>query len=132
MYNEDRFSNYHYGVFQRKDFVAIKAILLSKSRTSDLLAQTTGFEIIFMGDFNIDYLNCSNKKWLHLVPLFDLKQMISIPTQVTFNTSSVIHHLYCTNTEHISDCFVPHYSISDHFSIRFNPEKSTIKSKVHV
>ena len=43
------------------------------------VAQTTGFETIIDGDFNINYLNCSNKKWLHLVELFDLKQMITTP-----------------------------------------------------
>ena len=67
------------------------------------IAQTTGFEIILMGDFNIDYSNCSNKKWLHLVQFFDLKQMISTPTRVSLNTSSIFDYLYCTNTEHISD-----------------------------
>ena len=96
-------------------------------------AQTTGFEIIVIGDFNIDYSNCSNKKWLHLVQLFDLKQMISTPTRVTLNTSSIIDHLYCTNTEHISDCFVPHYSISDHFPICFTRKiNSKVKKSCHI
>ena len=30
------------------------------------IAQTTGYEIILMGDFNINYLNCSNKKMASL------------------------------------------------------------------
>ena len=59
------------------------------------IAQATGLEIILMGDFNINFLNCSNKKWLNLVELFDLKQMITTPTRVTQNTSSLIGHLYC-------------------------------------
>lgn len=73
-----------------------------------------------MGDFNIDYVNCSNKKWLHLIQLFDLDQLISSPTRVTQHTSSVIDHLYSSHPEHISDCFVPSYSISDHFPICFS------------
>ena len=86
-----------------------------------------------MGDFNIDYSNYSNKKWLHLVQLFDLKQMISTPTRVTPNTSSIIDHLYCTNTEHISDCFVPHYSINDHFPICFTRKiNSKVKKSCHI
>ena len=83
------------------------------------LAQTTGLEISIMGDFNIDYSNCLNKKWTQLVQLLDLKQMISSPTRVTQHSSSVIDHLYSTNPEHITDCFVPNYSISDHFPICF-------------
>ena len=70
-----------------------------------------------MGDFNIEHLNCSNKKWLHLVELFDLKQMVSSPTRVTNSSSSIIDHIYCTDSEKISECFVPHYSISDHFPV---------------
>ena len=89
---------------------------------------TEGFEIILIGDFNINYLNCSNKKWLHLVELFDLKQMITTPTRVTQNTSSIIDHLYCSSPDYISDCFVPKYSISDHFPICFTRRK--INSKV--
>ena len=70
-----------------------------------------------MGDFNIEHSNCSNKKWLHFVELFDLKQMVSSPTRVTKSSSSIIDHIYCTDSEKISECFVPHYSISDHIPI---------------
>ena len=81
------------------------------------IAQTTGLEIVIMGDFNIEHSNCLNKKWLHFVELFDLKQMVSSPTRVTNSSSSIIDHIYCTDSEKISECFVPHYSISDHFPI---------------
>ena len=33
-------------------------------------AQTSGLEIILMGDINIDLHICSNNKWLHLIQLF--------------------------------------------------------------
>ena len=49
------------------------------------IAQTAGLEIIIMGDFNIGYKNCSNKKWLSLVQLFDLSQLITSPTRETQN-----------------------------------------------
>ena len=70
-----------------------------------------------MGDFNIEQSNCLNKTWLHLVQLFDLKQMVSSPTRVTNSSGSIIDHIYCTDSEKISECFVPHYSISGHFPI---------------
>ena len=97
------------------------------------IAQTTGYEIILMGDFNINYLNCSNKKWLHLVELFDLKQMITTPTRITQTTSSIIDHLYTSTSEHISESFVPHYSISDHFPICFTRKINyKIKRSAHI
>ena len=81
------------------------------------IAQTTGLEIILMGDINIDFTNCANRKWLNLLELFDLKQMVTSPTRVTKNSVSLIDHVYSSKPETISDCFVPHYSISDHFPV---------------
>ena len=82
-----------------------------------------------MGDLNIDLLNCSNRKWLNLTQLFELKQLnISDPTRITNKTSTLIDHLYCSNPENISDCFVSHYSISDHFPACF-PKKINSKIK---
>lgn len=83
------------------------------------LAQTTGYEIIIMGDFNIDFINCSNNKWLHLIELFDLKQLVNHPTRITQYSSSIIDHVYSSNPENISECFVAHYAISDHFPVCF-------------
>ena len=84
------------------------------------VAQTTGLEIILMGDFNIDLLHCTNKKWLNLVELFDLTQMVTKATRVTQTSGSIIDHVYSSNPENISECFVPHYSISDHFPVCFS------------
>ena len=47
------------------------------------IAQTTGLEIILMGDFNIDFTNCASRKWLNLLELFDLKQMVTSTTRET-------------------------------------------------
>ena len=35
------------------------------------IAQTTGLEVIVMGDFNIDLSINTNRKWLNLIELFD-------------------------------------------------------------
>ena len=83
------------------------------------VAQTTGLEIIVMGDFNIDLANCSNRKWNNLIQLFDFKQLVTNPTRVTKNSSTITDHIYCTNPENITDHFVSHHSISDHFPICF-------------
>ena len=70
-----------------------------------------------MGDFNIKYSTCKNRKWLNLIDLLDLSQFVSEPTRITQTTATIIDHLYAT--ENIIDCFIPKYSISDHFPVCF-------------
>ena len=84
------------------------------------VAQTTGVEMIIMGDVNIDFQACSNNKWLNLMQLFDLTQLVTKPTRITPYSSTLIDHVYKTNPENISECYVPSYSISDHFPVCFS------------
>ena len=70
-----------------------------------------------MGDFNIDYKTRVNKKWLNLIELFDLSQLISQPTRITHTTDTIIDHFYTSNPEHITECYVASLSISNHFPI---------------
>ena len=84
------------------------------------IAQATGLEFILMGDFNIDFNLCTNNKWLNLLQLFDLSQLVSEPTRVTQATATIIDHIYMSNPENISKCFVSKLSISNHFSVSFS------------
>ena len=61
------------------------------------IAQTMGLEMILMGDFNIDLRSCTNHKWLNLLQLFDLSQLVTEPTRVTQTSSSFIDHVYSSN-----------------------------------
>ena len=72
-----------------------------------------------MGDFNIDFISCTNRKWLHLIELFDLSQLVSFPTRITEATSSIIDHVYTSNQEYVTECFVPYFSISNHVPVCF-------------
>ena len=84
------------------------------------IAQTTGLEIILMGDFNIDYISqCINTKWLNMIQLFDLSQLVSKPTRVTETSATLIDHVYTNHPENVTECFVSHVSISDHFPVCF-------------
>lgn len=97
------------------------------------MAQTTGLEIILMGDFNIEFRSCTNNKWLNLIQLFDLSQIIQQPTRVTEKSSTLIDHVYTSNPENIIECFVPVYSISDHFPVCFTRKiNSKIPKSKHV
>ena len=70
-----------------------------------------------MGDFNIDLYPCTNNKWLQLIHLFDLSQIVTEPTRVTETTATIIDHIYVSNPENISNCYVSKLSISDHFPV---------------
>ena len=94
------------------------------------IAQATGPEVILMGDFNIDDTVHSNKKWQHLVDLFDLSQMIREPTRVTETTSTIIDHVYTSHPDNIIESFVSPYSISDHFPVCFTRKISNRISKL--
>ena len=72
-----------------------------------------------MGDINIDFHVCSNTKWLNLIQLFDLKQLVTDFTRVTPSSATIIDHtcIYSTNPENIAECFVPSYAVSDHYPV---------------
>ena len=91
------------------------------------VAQSSGLELILMGDINIDYRSCSNTKWLQLIQLFDLTQLVTDFTRITPLTATIIDHIYTSNPENIIDCFVPSYAISDHFPVCFSRK---VNSKV--
>ena len=80
-------------------------------------AQTSGLELVLMGDFNIDFRSCSNSKWLQLIQLFDLTQLVNDSTRITPSSATIIDYIYCSNPENIVECFVPGYAISDHFPV---------------
>ena len=77
-------------------------------------AQATGLEI----DLNIVYLACANKKWLDLVKLFDLSQLVLEPSRITLSVSTIIDHVYTADPENIG-CFTSNLSISDQYPVCF-------------
>ena len=90
-------------------------------------------EVIIMGDFNLDLRMNTNRKWLNLIELFDLSQLISQPTRVTETSSTIIDHVYTSHPENISESFVSHYSISDHFPVCFSRKiKNRISKSDHI
>ena len=72
-----------------------------------------------MGDFNVDLKAHTNNKWLNLINLFDLTQLVTEPTRVTETTNTLIDHVYTTHPENIVRCFTSTLSLNDHFPICF-------------
>ena len=96
-------------------------------------AQTTGLELILMGDFNIDYSSSCNNKWNNLVQLFDLSQLVSKPARVTASTATIIDHVYTTHKGNITEYYVPHYAISDHYPVCFTRKiNHRIRKSTHI
>ena len=76
---------------------------------------------IIVGDFNIDLLASSSSAAADLLSLmsgFGLHQLVTSPTRVTSNSSSLIDHVYCSN-HHLVDCLSVSSELgsSDHCSL---------------
>ena len=97
------------------------------------MAQATGLEYIVMGDFNIDLHTCTNTKWLNMIQLFDLYQLITESTRITPTTSTLIDHVYTTAQANISESFVSDISISDYLPVCVTRRvSSNISKKEHI
>ena len=93
----------------------------------------TGLEYIVMGDFNIDLHTCTNTKWLNMIQLFDLYQLITESTRITPTTSTLIDHVYTTAQANITESFVSDLSISDHLPVCVTRRVSSkISKKEHI
>ena len=70
-----------------------------------------------MGDFNSDITHGMKNKWMNLIQLFDLIQLVTSPTRVTHSSSTIIDHVCTSNPENITETFVLYFAISDHFPV---------------
>ena len=60
-------------------------------------------EIILLGDFNKDLLNLhGNRDWLILTESLGLSHLVTQPTRVTNNSSSLIDHIYSSHEDNLS------------------------------
>ena len=77
-------------------------------------------EVVVLGDFNINSLAPKTsgllKKYLDLLGLFSLKNLITEPTRITSTSSSSIDHIIC-NSNKICQSGVINIGLSDHLLI---------------
>ena len=77
-------------------------------------------EIYLLGDINRDLLNNHIKKaWTEYMEPFGLIQLISEATRVTYETTTLIDHIYSNCPENVNSINVPKIGLSDHFPIFF-------------
>ena len=75
-------------------------------------------ETKILGDFNICFLKqagCLQKKCLNILRMFNLQQLISEPTRVTYSSKSLLDHILCNNKEIICQSGTISLGLSDHF-----------------
>ena len=90
-------------------------------------------EIIITGDFNINLMKEPPKCWSNALEMFNLTQVVSCPTRVTENTSSLIDHVYTNMPENITEIKVPSLAMSDHFPVCITRGgKSSPKKNTHI
>ena len=74
-------------------------------------------EKYILGDFNICTINKSSslfRSYRSVLNMFNLKQLISNPTRVTNNSSSILDHIICNTQEKICQSGTIPVGISDH------------------
>ena len=73
-------------------------------------------EIYLLGDINRDLLNNHIKKaWTEYMEPFGLIQLISEATRVTYETTTLIDHIYSNCPENVNSINVPKIGLSDYF-----------------
>ena len=111
---------------------------ISRSNTFD------NQEVYILGDLNINLINKQKhipngiKRYKEFCSLYGLEQLISTPTRVTMNSSSILDHILTNSTDRVSQSGVIDTGLSDHQLIyctrkiartKFNSHKNiTIRS----
>ena len=83
------------------------------------LALTYGKEVFIIGDLNIDILkkNQESRALMNLCSSLNLTQLITSPTRVTSQSSTLIDVIMTTNTALVAESGVMENHISDHYLI---------------
>ena len=85
-------------------------------------------EITIMGDVNCDYfVKDDHKEVKHIFTAFGLKQLVTKPTRITENSSTLIDVVLTNTPENISQCDTLLSSLSDHEMIGFIRKKVVTK-----
>ena len=74
-----------------------------------------------------------NNKWLNLIGLFDLTQLVTDGTRVMESTATLIDYVYTTHQENIVGRFTSGLSLSDHYPICFTQKvNSKVQKAKHI
>ena len=86
-------------------------------------------EIIISGDFNTDLMKIPPQFWSNALQEFNLTQVISSPTRVTDNSTTMIDHIYTNRPNNITEVNVPNISMSDHYPVCITRSTKSLDKK---
>ena len=89
-------------------------------------AQGCNLNVVLLGDFNTDMQKSSPARD-STISFFGLNQMITSPTRITPHSSTLIEHIYISDTSIVSNILVPATEISDHFPVCCTLSVKTVK-----
>ena len=87
-------------------------------------------EILVLGDFNKD-LTHNAGEWLNYTSSLGLSQLITSPTRVCNNSSTLIDHIYSDNAQNVIWTTVPQLGLSDHYPIFCSRKINYFKKSRH-
>ena len=93
--------------------------------------QGCNLNVVLLGAVNSD-MQKSNPAWDSTISLFGLNQMITSPTRITPHSSTLIGHIYTSDTSIVSNILVPATGISDHFPVCCTLSVKTVKPVLNV
>ena len=82
-----------------------------------LLNIPDSFELVLLGDFNVNFLEVNKtakRKLMRIANLYDLEQLILQPTRITSSSKSLIDLLFTNSCHRVVDCGVINLTLSDH------------------
>ena len=110
-------------------------------KLSSTISKTSCFnnqEVYILGDLNINLINTQKshipngiKRYREFCSLHGLKQLITSPTRITENSSSLLDHILTNSTDRVSQSGVVDTSLSDHQLIYCTRKISRIKFNAH-
>ena len=110
-------------------------------KLSSAISKTSCFnnqEVYILGDLNINLINSQKshipngiKRYQEFCSLHGLKQLITSPTRVTENSSSLLDHILTNSTDRVSQSGVVDTSLSDHQLIYCTRKISRNKFNAH-
>lgn len=74
-------------------------------------------QLVFLGDFNVNYSESTGgekRKLARVVALHNLEQFITQPTRITTRSSTLFDFLFCNTSQRVVDHGVIHLAWSDH------------------
>ena len=109
-------------------------------KLSTAISETKNFddqEVYILGDLNINLINNQKhthngiKKYKEFCSLNGLKQLLTLPTRITKNSTSLLDHVLTNSADRVSQFGVVDTGLSDHQLIYCTRKITRTKSNVH-